>query len=251
MAGRVLMDEMTSPEVGEAIKAGKRTVIVVYAATEGHGPALPLIVDVVHGTAAAVRAAEILGDALVGPTVTMGWSQDNRNFPGTIMLSQATLLAITRDYLASLRRHGFEKVYLYPAHGANTLPLRDNLTALRAEFPELQIAMLEDLPGFVQVWDTVAKSHGLSPQEAGSHAGDAETSILLYTRPDLVRMERAERGWIGNIGDVLDQIFNQGIDTIAPNGVMGDPRTATAEHGRDYVEAFGRFLAEDIRRQLG
>jgi creatinine amidohydrolase len=77
---------------------------------------------------------------------------------------------------------------------------------------------------------------GLTPAEGGVHAGEWETSMMLALRPELVRMERAEEGYVGDLATGVQRFFNEGVHVLAENGIFGDPRRASAEAGRRYIQ---------------
>ncbi len=65
-----------------------------------------------------------------------------------------------------------------------------------------------------------------------AHAGDSETSMMLALAPTLVRMTRAEAGRPEPIVDLIDELRANGVRAVSPNGILGDPRRATASHGK-------------------
>src|SRR5438552_2489578 len=102
MTRTVLLEEMTWPQVQRAIEQGTRSVIVPLGATEQHGPGLPLCTDNLHATEIARRAAVELGDVLVAPTISLGYSPEHVAFAGTLTLKHETLLAVLNDVVDSL-----------------------------------------------------------------------------------------------------------------------------------------------------
>ena len=71
---RLLLEEMTWPEVERAIARGFTSVVVAAGAVEQHGPHLPLLVDAVRGDRLALEVARRLGKTLVAPTIRVGCS---------------------------------------------------------------------------------------------------------------------------------------------------------------------------------
>jgi creatinine amidohydrolase len=65
-----------------------------------------------------------------------------------------------------------------------------------------------------------------------AHAGESETSMMLALAPSLVRMTRAEAGRPEPIVDLIDELRANGVRAVSPNGVLGDPRAASANHGK-------------------
>lgn len=246
----MLLEEMTWPEVGEAIAAGRTTVVVAVGAVEQHGPHLPLLVDAVRGDRLAVEVARRLGDALVAPTIRVGCSEHHMGFPGTISLRRNTLEAICLDYAVSLARHGFTRICFVPSHGGNFGPLAEMLPALRAAVgPECRVDAYTDLVGFMVFWRAAVAEH--APElvgRVGGHADIAETAEILCIRPDLVRGDRAAEGHVQEFDEALmDRIFREGFRAVTPNGVLGDARGATEAIGTACIA----HAADGIAAALG
>lgn len=245
MSNRMLLEEMTWPEVAQAIAAGRTTVVVAVGAIEQHGPHLPLLVDAARGDRLAVEVALRLGDALVAPTIRVGCSEHHMGFPGTLSLRRETLEAICLDYTVSLARHGFTRICFVPSHGGNFGPLGDMLEDLRAAVaPDCRVDAYTDLLGFMKFWQAGVGGH--EPDlvaRVGGHADIAETAEMLCIRPDLVRSERAEEGYVSPFDqELMDRIFGEGFRSVTPNGILGDARGATEQIG----EACIRCAADGI-----
>lgn len=241
-----LLEEMTWPEVGAAIEAGRTTIVVAVGAVEQHGPHLPLLVDAVRGDRLAEEVAARLGDALVAPTIRVGCSEHHMGFPGTLSLRRHTLEAICLDYAVSLARHGFERICFVPSHGGNFGPLAEMLPDLRAAVaPSCRVDAYTDLLGFMAFWESAVSS--VAPElveRVGGHADLAETSEMLTLRPDLVRVDRAEEGHVQAFDEALkERIFREGFRAVTPNGILGDARGATQEIGEACIAAAADGIA--------
>jgi creatinine amidohydrolase len=241
------MTRMTSPEVEAALEQGFTTAIVVLGAQEQHGDHLPLATDSMWGEHLAGLLAARLGDALIAPVVSVGFSPEHMRFAGTISLRQETLTAILDHYLSSLEQHGFQRVVVLPSHGGNFAPLVEALPQLRPRHPALRIVAYTDLIGLVESAAKVAASFDVTPNAAGAHAGEWETSLILAMEPESVHLERGEAGYMGPLEPVFDQINRDGMQSVTPNGVLGDPAKSTAAHGRAYLERMTDLLADHIR----
>ena len=232
---KLLLEEMTWPEVEAVLAAGHTTVIVAVGAVEQHGPHLPLLVDAVRGDRLAVEVARRIPKSVVAPTIRVGCSEHHMGFPGTLSLRRSTLEAVCLDYCVSLARHGFTRIYLVPSHGGNFGPLRDMLDDLRqAVAPGCEVHAYTDLDGFLRVWvSTVEERVGLGDR-VGGHADIAESSEMMAIRPDLVQPALAAPGYTEGIdGQLLERIFRDGFRSVTPNGVLGDARGLSAELGEE------------------
>ncbi len=228
------LEEMTWPDVRAEVDAGRATVVVPFGAVEQHGPHLPLGTDAIFGDEIGHAVAERL-DAFLAPAVRVGCSRHHLAFPGTISVEEETFHSIAADIVRSLAAHGFRRIVLLPTHGGNFRPLGDAIARLGA-IPGVKIVTFPDVGVLLNAILPVASELGLTPAEGGVHAGEWETSMMLALRPDLVRMERAEAGYVGDLMSGVQRFFNEGVHAIADNGVFGDPRRASAAAGLRYIE---------------
>lgn len=250
-AREIRLERLTSPEVAAALDEGYTTVVVACGAVEQHGPHLPLFVDAEHGDRLALEIARRLGDALVAPTIRVGCSEHHMAFAGTVSLSRSTFLALCEDYCASLARHGVRRVAFVPTHGGNFAPLREGLSGLReAAGPDCDVVAYTDLAEVIGTWRaTVEEGVGLG-ERVGGHADIAETSIMLALHPELVRLDRAERGHVTDpdeLGALVDRMIREGFHAVTANGILGDARGAESVLGERLIEA----MAEVVVAALG
>jgi creatinine amidohydrolase len=241
--------DLTSPEIGDAIARGLDVVIIPVGSTEQHGAHLPLSTDSLHTVGVLERVAEAL-PALLAPLMPVGRADHHMAFPGTITVKHETLHAIVRDWCDSFFRHGFRHVLLYSGHGGNAAPLATIIADLVREDARRSIIGCTDWAIYDNALFPRAKSFGVSVEEAGWHAGELEASMILALDPDLVRMERAAPGFLGDLRDVRDTLMSEGIQAVAPSGVLGDPRGATREHGEQYLEALTAAVTQFFREEL-
>jgi creatinine amidohydrolase len=170
-------------------------------------------------------------------------------FAGSITLRAETWGAVVDDYLSSLEHHGFTRIVLIASHGGNFFPLIEQLPGFRERHPNTEIVAYTDLLGEVAAAAEVAARVGVTPEEAGAHAGEWETSMMLLVEPDTVHRDRYESGFLGDLGPVLDQINEEGMQAVTPNGILGDPAKASADHGRAYLERLADLIGDYVNSQ--
>jgi creatinine amidohydrolase len=243
------VEYLTSGEIGDAISGGARTAILPLAAVEQHGQHLPLSVDADHADELAIRVARHLGDALVLPTVRVGYSPHHLGFAGTLSIRASTLEAICEDYGANLVASGFERIVLFSGHVGNYPVMRDFESRLAAKLAPLSVIVFTDSDAILEAWRQAAEDVASLGANVGGHADIAETSVMLVLHPEKVRTERFARGYSGIVDDrLLTRAFDEGIDSISPNGVLGDPAGASLSIGAACLDAVTALIVEYARR---
>ncbi|MDR5683589.1 MAG: creatininase family protein [Armatimonadota bacterium] len=251
MADTVLLEEMTWPEIQQAVARGVRTVVIMTASTEQHGPHLPLATDALIGQAVGERVARRLG-ALLAPVIRPGCSDHHLAFPGSLSVPTGVFSDLVASYVRSLVPHGFRTFVLLSSHGGNFRPLQEAADRLRREFgPDgariLAVAGDVGLHDMMRVMVDAAASLG-APQDVDAiHADACETSVMMALRPDLVRTDRIEPGFTGRID--VDTLFRDGLRAVTPNGILGDPRAASPQLGLGVLDRLVDHLVQAVEAQ--
>ena len=198
-------------------KPTRRPLLVVpVGACEQHGPHLPLDTDTRIAVALANSLADKFdeGELLVAPALGITASGEHASFPGTLSIGSEAMEQVIIELVRSADWSA--GVVLVNGHGGNRVPVERAVRVLHAEQRRV-FAWWPAIPG------------------GDAHAGDTETSIMLALAPDLVRMHRAEVGNTEPLADLLDEMVADGVRAVSSNGVLGDPRHATASHGRNLL----------------
>jgi len=234
----------------DALPRESTLLILPTAAIEQHGHHLPLATDTLINNLCLGRALQKLPAEMpvyALPPVHYGKSNEHIGFPGTLSVSSATFMAVLRDLGSSLSKAGFRKLVLYNTHGGNTSLIDVMARDLRAEFG-LRTFSLHGSGGI--------KFEGLDPQERayGFHAGEVETSFLLASVPELVDKSAYTSNYIADISkpgllrpENAPATFAWLTRDIAPSGVMGDPRPASAEKGERWLEEAAARLSAALQ----
>ena len=224
-------------------------VILPVASLEQHGPHLPVEVDSMLGETVAIRAAaKIAGkgqQAVVLPVLWTGLSEHHMSFGGTVTLDFPAFAALVEGVCRSVLRHGFRRIVLLNAHGGNENALRtitDDLT------PKLGVPIVQ-----FTYWYAAAAAIAkiLETQGGLQHACEAETSMMMAVRPDLVAMDRVCMAKANSTPDVSDVVGGgvyrwRTIGARSSSGVIGNPEAATAEKGERLFEAIATALADKL-----
>jgi creatinine amidohydrolase/Fe(II)-dependent formamide hydrolase-like protein len=238
--------DRTWPEVDAAIAGGVRTAVLPLGSTEQHGPHLPLDTDTRIGDALAARLCVAVGDAVACPTLPLGCAGEHLGFPGTLHVEPETLVAVVRDTIRALARHGITRVFLFSAHGGNVETLRAMLPALEAACAAVRVSAFAALERLTAALHATAAADGVAAAHAGHHGGDVETSILLALDPARVRTDVLEAGLLAATDDA-QALFHPDLRANAPNGVVGDPRSADATRGLRYLRTWTEMLVDAYR----
>jgi creatinine amidohydrolase len=243
----IRMEEMTWPEIRRAIDSGFTTAVFAVGSTEQHGPHLPTMTDARIGDDVAGRVARKLGHALQARTINVGQSEHHLAFAGTISLKAETLALILRDYVASLVHHGFKRIIVIPSHGGNFATVRQAIETASQAHSGVEVKGFSDLLALTDLLNQASARYGVSAEDSGAHAGESETSIMMALEGGLVASDRFAPGYIGPLGEAeMRIIFEKGMPALTSNGILGDPRTSSAEKGEDYLERFADFVISEI-----
>ena len=130
LAQSVFIEELTSPELREAVRAGKTTALVPIGGTEWNGDHMVLGKHNVRARYLAGRIAEKLGDALVAPVLAyvpegrIDPPTEHMKHPGTLTIPEDAFERMLESTARSLMHHGFKKVVLLGDHGGYQKSLR-------------------------------------------------------------------------------------------------------------------------------
>ena len=233
-------------------QAAQVVAVLPVAAVEQHGPHLPLSVDATLLQGVIDAALPHLGadvPALFLPPQNIGLSTEHENFPGTLTLSPATVIALWTELGACVARAGVKKLLIFNSHGGN-VAVMDIVAREQRQRHGLLVysASWFSLPQPPEVQGLFsAQEHRF-----GIHAGDIETSMMLHLAPGTVHMEhaqhfrstsqdRAERFAI--LGNGKSAKMGWAIEDYHPSGAVGQADAATADKGRAVVQAAGAALA--------
>ena len=237
----VYLEELTTQEVSATLKAGKTTVLIPIGGTEQNGPHMAIGKHNVRAKALAGKIAVSLGNALVAPVLSytpegnIDPPTEHMGFAGTISISEDTFKNILLGTARSFKKHGFTDIVLLGDSGN----YQKALAAVAAQFnrevakTSVRLHYVADYYRSTQgAYIDALKAKGLTSNEIGTHAGSADTSLLMAIDPSMVRPDRfaeaARGGWAA--------------------GTLGDPRASNAANGQLGVDAVVKIAGDAIKK---
>ena len=238
----VFIEDLTWPELRDAIAGGASSAIIMAGGIEQNGPHMALIKHNLISRYAAGQIAQRLGNALVYPIVPVSMAGEpisktgHMRLPGTISLSSEVYVGIMRQIALSAVSAGFKNVFIMGEHGQGQGELRTAAESLDADWRNrgARVFFVGDFNGKAnQLIDTYLKEHNLRP---GGHAAVGETSQVMF-------LDEGHR-WIRE-----DKLPISKAGPTAETGV-NDPSGATPEIGKALLEFKINSAVEQIRQLL-
>lgn len=240
----MLLSLSTWPEITEWLSRSK-TVVIPIGSNEQHGPTGLLGTDWLCPEIIAHDAHRRGGNLLVAPTFNIGMAQHHLGFAGTISLRPSTFQAAINDWVESLARHGFQRIYFLNGHGGNIASIEAAFSEIyaRYSFSREPCPFMLKLKSWWQLAGVERLVNEQFPHGHGSHATPSEIAITQSAYPSSIKtVEYTPRvAPTGPIRDALD------FRARFPDGRMGsDPALATPEKGARLIEVAAAALIHDV-----
>ena len=245
----LFLQEMTWTDVKEYLGSSDM-VIIPLGSTEQHGPHLPLGTDYFLAMGVLEKISAKTG-VVVAPVLLAGYSEYHSGFPGTLSIKPDTMVQVLFESAQMLLKYGFRRLMFFNSHGGNNIVQQKIIHRINQETEAVAAAI--GYGGPIQVEDE---------EFFDWHAGIEETSDMLYLKPELVRMERAEKPVIRftpkmqellalsknnpELAGIWASLFATPTETgkggasrdLSSNGVwcLSDPKQATRERGEKDVQ---------------
>lgn len=222
----VFLEELTWMEIRDAIRAGKKTVIVATGGIEQNGPYLTTGKHnfVLRATTEAI--ARKLGNALVAPIVAfvpegrIEPAEGHMRYPGTISLQETTFRALLTDIATSLKQHGFDDIIFIGDSGGNQRGMREVASALATAWNGAPgIHFIPEFYDYAAATKFAETELGVKQGNEGIHDDYVITSIIMTVDQTQVRLKQREAAGKASI-----------------NGVSITPAARAIEHGKRLVD---------------
>ena len=165
------------------------------------------------------------------PVVPYGVSIHHNDFQMTISLKFSTMISVIEDLLDSLAKNEIKKGLVINGHDGNIAPIEVASRNLKDKYPDMVIACLESW------WVLVGQKNTniFNVWKGLGHGGEAETSAIMATRPDLVDLKSAPDQIIPNLpGDDIRLYWK--FSELTGTGATGAPREASVQKGQEIIE---------------
>ncbi|MCK5237431.1 MAG: creatininase family protein [Deltaproteobacteria bacterium] len=211
-----------------------KTLVVPYGTVEAHGTHLPLSTDTLIMEEIVKKVAEEI-PVIVAPPVHYGVCTSTGEHPGSIGISCDTLRAITVDLVQDAYDRGLRNFILISGHGggAHVAAMKEAGEELTKELPDVVITALT-------VYELIPKeAYELVETKNDSHAGEVETSLVLFLAEELVNGRAPEE-----YPNMPRPIIVKDKQKFWPGAVWGNPEKATKEKGE---KVFNMLVAEVVK----
>jgi creatinine amidohydrolase len=218
--------------------ADAKLAFLPIGATEQHGYHLPLNTDGIIADAIANELSKRFEPSYCVPLLPYSASFEHADFPGCISLRIRTLTAVVTDIVQSLKRSGISNIVIINGHGGNHL-LRNIVQELNADDPQTVWGPFPNR----RHWEEAYRVAGISETiSRDMHAGEGETSLMMYLRPEAVKEDRRSDF------DAPDRPFLEtvGMKPYTESGAVGFPTRATAEKGRLLLQSLTDQIASTL-----
>jgi len=234
----------------DALAVARWIAVLPLAATEQHGPHLPLETDVLIGEAYLARVRELMPAELPVtflPIQRIGVSTEHIDFPGTQTLPAEAALRQWSALGEDVARAGLRKLVIVTSHGGNAAAMQLVAQDLRARCGLLAVTTS---------WSRFSTAENLFPAEEvrhGVHGGAVETSIMLARYSDQVRMDKAADFRPASVAIEQDfrwlsterpAPFAWQAQDLHPSGAAGNATLASAEKGERLIDQGARSFIE-------
>jgi creatinine amidohydrolase len=224
--------------------ASVEVAVLPWGACEAHNYHLPYGTDIIEAEHIAAESARMAWErgtkVVVLPCIPFGVNTGQLDVKLDMNMNPSTQLLVLRDVVDVLNRHNIHRLIIVNSHGGNDF--KTMIRELGAQFPSMFLCQCN---WFQSVDQKLFFEH------KDDHAGEMETSLLLYLRPDLVLPlteaadGSAKKFTFTAIREGWAWAERQWTKVTTSTGV-GDPRKATREKGEKYFKAVTEKVAQFI-----
>jgi len=215
--------------------------VLPWGACEAHNYHMPYATDIIESELISAEAARIAwqqgAKVIVLPAIPFGVNTGQFDVKLDINMNPSTQLLVLRDVIEVLNRQGIHKLIILNSHGGNDF--KTMIRELGLKFPDMFLTTCNWFQAIDQKQFFENKD---------DHAGEMETSLMLFLRPDLVLP-------LNEAGDGTAKKFKftairegwawaeRKWTRVTKDTGVGDPRKASREKGEKYFKAVTEKVA--------
>ena len=240
-------DELVASDWPKALEKSSRTCILPIGILEKHGPHAPIGSDLIHVREWAARVTK-KEYAVVFPDYFYGQINEARHQPGTFALPERVVWDLLEATCDEIARNGFNKIFIINGHGGNPQLIRYFIQTRLEKRHDYAVYFFDPTTTDSVFNEKLAKLRKSDPA-GDQHAGERETSTLLYLRPDLVKMDSAKNESGANQQRLSIPNVYTAIWWYAdfPNHYAGEGAKATRELGQLITEHTIDLMAKALK----
>ena len=233
----ILLEDLTWREAEQALRSDTVVVIPIGAGCKEHGPHLKLkndwlLAEYLKG--AIMKSAAVV----IAPTVNYHYYPAFIEFPGSTTLRLETARDLLVDICRSLARYGPRKFYALNTGVSTMRPLELTAEILANEGIDFRYT---DILRLAEPVETIVKQ-----EKGGTHAGEIETSMMLFIAPASVDMNEAVEDYHPSAKGGLTR-NPKGEGSYSASGIYGDATLATRQKGEIVVRAIVDGILKEIQ----
>jgi creatinine amidohydrolase len=235
-----ILENITMIEFKKYLRKTK-TIVFPFGSIEEHGRHLPLNTDslIIQEILKLVAKRKRF---FLAPIVYYGVCTSTRDHPGTIGITPETLRRLALDLVTESYKKGLRNFILISGHGGglHISALRETAEVLVENLNGIKIAVLSPYDLLRKELSEVAET----PDD--SHAGELETSMMLYLSPELVKGEAPEE-----YPKIPKPFIVKNKVKYWPGGIWGNPKKASIEKGERAIKIISDKIIEILEKIEG
>ena len=230
-------EELVATDWDKALQQSDSTCILPFGILEKHGPHSPIGTDLIKVRELVARATK-REYTVVFPEYYFGQIYEAKQQPGTFALPSRVVWDMLDATCEEIARNGFKKIIIVNGHGGNPNLIHYYSQSQLEKKRNYVLYFFE--PPSDSAYNKKLAAMRKTDASYDQHAGESETSMMMYLRPDLLKMDRAS----SQSGVPLKRISIPNAYTAIwwyadyPNHYAGDGSKATAELGKFICEHF-------------
>jgi creatinine amidohydrolase len=210
--------------------------IIPVGSVEAHGHHMPLGTDVFSPRLFCRMINDRIGDEVwIAPEIPYGQSYDLSIYPGTIHIPTEVMSGYVFFVGKSLFDNDIKKLIFLNGHGGNVNAL--NLASEKLMQLGMDVTIINWWLDFSKEILTITEGQG--------HAGEDETSAILYYDAKLVQMDKAMKN---TKKPTMKVYFKDRGSILYENALSGDATLATYEKGEKIFELLTEKMIDFIHR---